>query len=255
MARSFNDSTDRIDYTATWNPSGAAISLAFWAYRTQGAEDSYFWTRGVDDSSVGIAFWHRGSGVGQGTIELYRPGSGTSFRRTAVTGSLPASAWYHVIFTHDGTFTDKTTASIYIDGSEVSYDTGADGSGTEDSYGATYQCIGGRYYDDARNWGGYLAEMATWNRVITAGERAALAARYSPRFFMNGIKGYWPLVRDTIDPIHGDYGTLDGTAVVAHPPIIYPAPMYFAAPAIQAAGLAGQRGVLRGVGRGVMRGV
>ena len=83
--------------------------------------------------------------------------------------------------------------------------------------------VGGRNYDDARNFGGYLAEVGMWSRVLSADERAALAAGYSPLFFPIGLRHYAPLIRDPVDRVTGAAGTLDGTAVVDHPRIIYPA--------------------------------
>jgi hypothetical protein len=223
MARGFDDLTDRIDYTALWNMAGSAFSISFWTYRTQTTQDGYFFSRGEDDASVGFSIWHRGSGIGAGSLELYRPGSGNSCRRWSDAGELPANAWHNVIMTHDGTFTDGTTIHIYVDNSEVSYGGSGDGTLTEATYAATYWPIGGRYHDDLRNYGGRICEMAIWNRVVNDGERGALAARYSPEFFQNGIQAYWRLVRGTLDRVNGDYGTLDGTSVVDHPPMRYPA--------------------------------
>lgn len=254
MARSFNDATDRIDYPAAWNPTGSAFSFSCWAYLTQGAEDGYLWHIGQDDSNYGMSVWHRGSS-GIGTAQFFRHGSSDLYRISS-NSQMPSNAWYSYIVTHDGTFTDYTTVHIYVNGAEINYSSNGNGS-SEVSYAATNWSIGGRTYDDLRNFGGYLAEMAIWNRVLNAGEIASLAAGFCPRYFARGIKGYWPLQRALLDWYNGSYGTADGTAVVAHPPKIrYPRisrSNYL--PEATIAAILGERGIMRGIGRGIGRGL
>lgn len=44
----------------------------------------------------------------------------------------------------------------------------------DNSFWAGYPGIGNFYYDTSRSWAGDIAEMAVYNRVLTAGERAAI---------------------------------------------------------------------------------
>ncbi|MHC4542936.1 MAG: LamG domain-containing protein [Planctomycetota bacterium] len=250
MARDFDGDTDRIDYTRVWNPQGDPFSISFWVYRVGSNEYYYFFHVGQDNSNFGFVIGTPGS-EGDGQLRLYRRGA-TACERTSVSATLGTNTWTHIVMTHDGTFTDYTTMHIYKDGTEVSYTSGANGV-TEVSYTATNWSIGGRDYSDDRCLYGRLAEMAIWDRVLTTGEKDALAVGYSPLFFVNGMRGHWPLIRHQMDVFNGDAGTLDGTTVIEHvPTILYPA-QHPIVPFQEIVG--GERGTGRGVLRGVSRGI
>jgi len=70
---------------------------------------------------------------------------------------------------------------------------------------------------------GDIAEVAMWNRVLTAAEFAILKL-YSPMVIPRGLIFYAPIIRDTHDVISGHIGTVTGASVAVHPPLIYPSP-------------------------------
>lgn len=81
-------------------------------------------------------------------------------------------------------------------------------------FGATES--GGEDYD------GRAAEIAFWNRELTAAEVAQLGAdAYCPLFVPRGLILYTPLVRELTNRV-GASPTANGTTVIEHPRIIYP---------------------------------
>ena len=78
--------------------------------------------------------------------------------------------------------------------------------------------------------------MAWWNRVLSAGEIAALAAGVSPMFSPVDMVLYTPMIRETTDYIGGTAGTLDGTSVAVHQRVIYTNPFVVGLPVSAAAG-------------------
>jgi len=97
---------------------------------------------------------------------------------------------------------------------------------TEDAHAGKF-CMGGRTYDDARNFNGKIAQVGVWNRVLTAGEIANLAAGYAPdlaaasglQFYFKGNTSSLVAVPPT------STGTADGTTSVTGvgngPSIVY----------------------------------
>ncbi len=75
--------------------------------------------------------------------------------------------------------------------------------------------------------GGDVAELGVWSCIAPAGMIAALAAGYSPLFFSDNRQAYIPVVRDNLERLTGTDGTLDGTTVSVHPPVIYPSSQSF----------------------------
>lgn len=76
---------------------------------------------------------------------------------------------------------------------------------------------------------GLMAEMACWFRSLSDAEEAALwngTTGFSPAFFQNSLQWYLPMIRDYIEVKAGLAVTNNGSTVVAHPPIIYPASPY-----------------------------
>lgn len=226
MARDFDGSTDRIDFANVYNPSGAACTVSAWIYpHTGGGGDGYFAHIG-ETTTEGTGVWFRTWGTNQ--YVFGRLGS-TAKYRTSNTNLVDDNIWQHVLTTDPDTdFTDATEISIYKNGTEVDYAAAQNGS-SESQFGGYYN-VGARYSDDLRNFDGYVAEVAWWDRVLNAAEIAMLTAAYSALFIMNGLRFYAPLIRDLVDRTSGNVGTLDGTTIAAHPRIIYPMPSMLAIP-------------------------
>lgn len=72
-----------------------------------------------------------------------------------------------------------------------------------------------------RNWDGMIADLAWYNRILTADEIAAYMAGYSSRVISAGLLLRHDLLRDAHSQWNGTT-TLTGTAVQPHPRIIMP---------------------------------
>jgi hypothetical protein len=235
MARDFNGSTDRIDYADSTDFSGQAQTFAFWTYPEDiGVSQAYqyFLHKGLSDDSFGLVL---GTANGSnGVIRLLAVGI-TNLDRRSVASTLVANVWQHFVVTWDGS-TTAANVKIYKNGTEVSYGTTTNGA-TLSAYTGGFS-IGGRKTDDLRNLNGRMADVARWNRVLSASEIALLAAGYSAGHTLRGRTHYMPLVRGTQDVSGGFVETLDGTAVVDHPRILLPSRSAYAVTSIAGYALA-----------------
>jgi len=220
MARNFNGSTDRIDYASAFDTTGQAITISLWAQFDQPTpgSSSYMFNSASSGGGPGLLLYVPAA---TNAIQFFRNGSGSQLDKTTTTGLFTNTGWYHILATHDGVMTTHSSVHIYINGTEPSYGGGTNGS-SEVTSNSGFE-LGGRSSDDARNFDGRLAEIGVWNRVLAAGEIAALAARCAPSFFPRTLKFYPNLIQSP----NGAWGiartgTLDGTTVVAHPPMRYP---------------------------------
>jgi hypothetical protein len=97
----------------------------------------------------------------------------------------------------------------------------------------------GNRSDSARPFDGWMAEYVQLSRALTPDERAAHHAGFSPPFFP-GRAVYVPAIRDYIELQAGIAVTNNGSTVIEHPAIIYPAGPYI----IQAPVAAGSVNIL-----------
>lgn len=224
MARDFNGSTDRLEYANVLNTIGAAQSLSMWIYLDTIATP-YRYLFCVHNSANTAYATVLGLGYVNATtsrITLFSAGSTELSHSGQKTTSLITGAWHHLLYTWDGS-TTAANSHIYFDGTEISYDDTTNGASLTAATGKW--AIGARIYDDARNTDGRMAEVGFWNRVLSAGEIAALAKRFSPVTFPNSLVFCAPLLRGTADR-YGKAATEDGTTVAAHLPMIYPQMTY-----------------------------
>ena len=75
---------------------------------------------------------------------------------------------------------------------------------------------------------GAIAELARWNRVLDATERAILQAGFSPLFLLRGLVEYRPLINGSASRLtlaEGPDVTVNasGTSFTTHPRMLYPA--------------------------------
>ena len=129
------------------------------------------------------------------------------------TSGFGAGEWHWVCGTWNG-----TTQTIYAD---VDSNSKATNNPGHDIKSGTENISIGHHDVHGRVWDGKIAEVAMWNRVLSAGERLALGNGYSPLFMPNNLDFYAPLVRNE-DDIMGKAGTNSGAAVAVHPRIFYP---------------------------------
>lgn len=213
MARGFagGASTDRINFGSV-TPT-TARTMAIWLYVTA-----------LDATTRRLHDWASGADLGD-NFQLTSTNLTCNVGWTSNGGwNVPVpstAAWFHFIWTYDGS-SDTNDPLFYYDNVSQTVTESAAPSGSLKSGAYTY-ILGNRSGTD-RAWNGRMAHFARWNRVITADERAALAAGYSPLFFPNGLIRYVPLGRSSpeIDQVGGTSGTVTGATVVDEPRIIYP---------------------------------
>lgn len=216
MARDFNGSTDRIDYPSAFDTTGQAITIAMWAWFDESAPatNKYLFNSAISGGGAGTIFQQVGSSTT--VLSFVRVGS-TLLQLVSDGNDFSTGTWHHVIVTHNGTMTSAADAHIYVDNGELGYSSTINGA-TETTANSGFQ-LGARASDDLRNHNGRIAEAGVWNRVISAGERAALAKGFPPSDFPYLLKFYDPLIRSTGNR-RGGAATLDGTTVIQHPRII-----------------------------------
>ena len=216
MARDFNGSTDRLDWSSIGNLTGSPITISAWVYSDgpAGNADYILCLHRTGDTAFGLAF----SIPSPTAMNFYRVGN-TSIN---VIGGVANSwaGWLHFLVTHDGTFTDATKVHIYRNGTELEYGTQQNGV-TEATINGSLS-LGGRIFDDARNFDGKLAEVGVWDRVLSAGEIAALAAGTEPDIYPTDLLFYYSGRTDTTTAeVGGAVATADGTSYnAAHPQMV-----------------------------------
>jgi hypothetical protein len=82
----------------------------------------------------------------------------------------------------------------------------------------------------ATSWNGAIAELARWDRVLTADERAVLQAARCPTFVPRGLVSYLPIIGRTspeVELIGGEDLPVVGAPLAAgHPRVRYPSSPY-----------------------------
>lgn len=132
------------------------------------------------------------------------------------------STWTNDVWTYDfGSSANDPVA--YRNGSSVTVTERVTPSGSADYAKDVANLAIGSYSDGSGEyWDGKIAELAIWNRILTAAEAAILGDGYSPLFIPNGLVFYAPMIRNVQDLKSGNTGTITGATVANHPRIIYP---------------------------------
>jgi len=229
-SRDFNGTTDRIDWANFYSSAGVPISISAWIYSDGVADtnsDYICQIQNTGDAAYGTVFYTRTTIAGQCRQIGFTANGATDILRISNEFADIVGSCHHVLVTFDGTFTDATKIHIYLDNTELTYAVSTNGV-TEDAHAGKF-CIGGRTYDDARNFDGKIAQVGVWNRVLTAGEIADLAAGYAPDLaaasdLLFYFKGNTSSLVAT-PPSGGSTGTADGTTSVTGvgngPSIVY----------------------------------
>jgi len=188
------------------------------------AQSEYMSNTGLSDlqdaTTFTYAFWgiipapgafsiisHRG---GSGDRRIYYPvnnnvqfdvGRATT-NASAVSADISASltSWHHLAFV----FTLGSLPSIYLNGSEVSYNAARSaGSGALDSADGVFEVA---RHAAANYLSGSLAEIGIWNRALTAAEIVSLGvSNYSPVLIPDGLVHCWRLKGNTGTTNEPDY--------------------------------------------------
>lgn len=221
-SRDFNGATDRIDWAAIANLTGHALTISVWIY-------SDGWVTPADyiltihqsgDAAYGIIF----NIYGNNSVSFSRAGTVTMQRTSSAISPILTGGWRHLLVTHDGVITTANTVHIYVGGVELSsYDTTTNGSGEIAPTGSW--SIGGRIFDDDRNFDGKLAIVRVFNRVLTASEIAkeALGDVSTTSGLLFWFKGN---TADLHEAVGNVLGVADGTTEITGagngPTIYYP---------------------------------
>jgi hypothetical protein len=211
-SRDFDGATDRIDWGAVANLTGSALTISAWIYSDgwAGNADHILQIHQSGDAAMGIILYMPAAD----NISFYRTGATPLWRLGGMSPSVDLTgAWHHILVTHTGTFTDYTTVHIYLDGVELNAYTTNQNGATETAPTGSWS-LGGRKYDDVRNFDGKIAQVGVWNRVLTAGEIANLAVGYSPDLaaasdLLFYFKGNTSSLYNAVSG--GTEGTADGT--------------------------------------------
>lgn len=129
------------------------------------------------------------------------------------------NTWTHFAATDTG-----TAQEIFTDGVSGGTASVTLGTRTKDETAIGVRINGDEGYS-TKGWAGRIAEVGIWNRILSAGEIAALAAGYAPSFFPRGLVLYRDLIRElTTRPGYGSVLTNTSVTVGLHdvPGIIYP---------------------------------
>jgi Concanavalin A-like lectin/glucanases superfamily len=127
--------------------------------------------------------------------------------------------WVDIVYTQSGT----STPSIYFDGSSQTVTTATAPTGSEVTTTGKVFRIGNKAAG-TREFGGQLAEVAVWSRILGADEIGFLADGGTPDCIPGSLELYVPLIRDTINLKDNSSPTLTGTAVQPHPRVYSSAP-------------------------------
>lgn len=209
-----------------------------------------------DDDFVSISFWVRvpaghgnisndrlfelgGAGTGDGGIGLEMTGT-TQYRALIWETTTPhflgnfsftLDKWHHVAIVSDASAPDSR---FYVDNSEI-------GNNTTDARVTTQTefVVAARQLIPANNQTKCeIADLAIWQgHLLTAGERAQLAAGFSPKLVRLPTSGY-DLIRDANDYAGGQNLTITNAVPFAHPPIIYPSAPIIGIPVAAVGGVA-----------------
>lgn len=229
MAFDFNGTTDRADWANPWAipANNPAWSISFWAWLDVLPTTDYFWCahQSGDAAVAKIVIADTST-----NLQVYCEVRRRNFNITFATGQ-----WDHYLITDSGG-TSANNITAYLNGTALTPGTGTNDATTPAASGSW--SAGGRIFDDLRNFDGRLANFGVWDRVLGAGEIAMLADGFSPMFCRRGLRWAPEIVRAQRDPISGQTGTLDGTAVIEHPRTIFPSgPINMGVPAAVPASL------------------
>ena len=219
-ATDFNGSTDRADIPNVKDFAGTPATYSAIVYPDVITDSQYiFADHASGDAGLG---GHLVWLANNGKVNFTAFWSGTDTSVASDDAEIAAANWSVVTVTYDGSGTGANIA-IYVNGSAIALGTPVDGTGAATA-GAGTHSIGGRIFDDARNLNGRIIEVGVWDRVLSAGEIAILALRYSPLSILSGLIIYpdHGLQKPpTVDYVSGNTITLDGTTANAQASQVY----------------------------------
>lgn len=164
-SRSFNGTTDRIDWNSILNPAGQAFTFAANVYLASNPVNGYFLcVHDAGNTAPGLVI----NDVSTGILDFLRKGAGGNYLWFHNVNALTVEGWHHVIVTSDGGLLSGSV-TMRIDGASVAV-TFTNGSGAETAHTGKWS-VGGRIYDNTRNLPGRVAQVRWFDRVLTESEQ------------------------------------------------------------------------------------
>ena len=110
------------------------------------------------------------SGGGSGVLYASISSSGTAMAKISTTGTLAINTIYHVAWSYNGAgILTHANHALFKNGKVVIYGANANGTVTRIT-GLGKIVIGGRTYDNTRNWDGFIGGVWVWNRCLSQDE-------------------------------------------------------------------------------------
>lgn len=205
-SRSFNGTTDRIDWANPFDATSSALSINLWLSMTVASNVP----RLIQLNLTGDDDWG---------IRVYLPDtSAVTFERQGFNSHVyrgmdysPAGGiWRNLLITYDGGLY-YSGIHIYLDGIEHGYWSSGNG---DNRYGAITGklSVGGPSYADNVNFEGQIAQVAVWNRVLESSEISNLAGGLSANCLSSSLQFYWKgNTSSLLDEVSLTTGVADGT--------------------------------------------
>lgn len=212
MALDFNGTTDRLDGSSS-PISGLPATLCAWIKPGTIPQTNRAIIGCYDNDSSNAILDIRIGGSGDVGTVIYRNNANVQ-NAIGATTVLPTTSFTHVL----GTVNIVGHCNIYTNG----VNEGNDSDNISSTVDLFELSVGYRSSLATDFFDGTIAEVAIWNRVLTAPEISALAKGYSPLYFRSLLKFYRTLIRNINSPNQAPSLTATGTTVVPHPKMIYP---------------------------------
>jgi hypothetical protein len=213
MARSFNGTSDKIDYgTGVPRPTlSSAVTQMAWIYPTS-FPNTYNCIQQINDGGTGAVQMFVKS---TGKMAWYMNNSNLD----PGTTTLSTNTWYNVLMRHDNT---ASATQTFINGAS---DGNAPSSVVVNAVTGGHYVVGFDNGTSGRIFAGRIAHCALWNINLSNVEVAALAAGVLPGLIRPANLTFWGALDGLASP-EPDYsgnknaGTLTGTAFAFGPPVM-----------------------------------
>lgn len=236
MAITYDATDDIIDLgTATALDDLTTFTFSVWLYITGSGEGTFgfiFDKRASDTTSQAMVFYMDGAATSIG----FQWATDGTFLYVKTGAVWTNSVWAHMVWTGDGTLT-ATNHKCYRNGSETSYVTQTNGTGTRRSTVGGKATIGNGPTGTS-TFQGRITEVALWSSVLSTTDISQLYGngKGAPLWVSpSTLKGYWPMHEFTngvtIDSNtgaikdfsgNGNHGTQSGNPVAVTEPLIWP---------------------------------
>ncbi len=209
MARSYNGTTDNIRAdSAHVAAAGTAFSIAFWVKGSTQTASHYMYSEG-NTATLNTIFGIETVLSSNKVTAFLRNDANSNLVNSNTTANVIDGTWHHVIYTQDS----SNNWQVYVDGiADIS------GSYATSTVTTNLECFGAlkRTSSATSNFfGGTIGSVASWTRLLSAGDAISLASDVSP--LLLGAAHYWPMYGvDSPEPDLGIAthvtGTVSGTA-------------------------------------------